>query len=172
MLFSHSVMSNFWNPTDCSPPGSSVHRTPQARVLEWVAIAFSRGSSWPGIKPTSPALTGGFFTTGPPGKTRERIVELKLRPDKPSVGKWKNKSHSDPLIQKHKGLGKPIRSGKACMWKNDFPNLKLKAMKKHCRLKEVMWRQFLWIMAVWKCIKHLIHEAGQNENNFKKLLEW
>ena len=27
---------------DCSPPGSSVHRTLQARVLEWVAIAFSK----------------------------------------------------------------------------------------------------------------------------------
>ena len=32
----------------------------------------------PGIKPASPALTGGFFTTAPPGKTTERIVELKL----------------------------------------------------------------------------------------------
>ena len=32
---------------DCSPPGSSVHRILQARVLEWVAISFSRGSSWP-----------------------------------------------------------------------------------------------------------------------------
>ena len=29
------------DPTDCSPPGSSVHRIFQARVLEWVAIAFS-----------------------------------------------------------------------------------------------------------------------------------
>ena len=32
---------------DCSPPGSSVHVTSQARVLEWVAISFSRGSSQP-----------------------------------------------------------------------------------------------------------------------------
>ena len=32
---------------ECSPPGSSVHRIFQARVLEWVAISFSRGSSWP-----------------------------------------------------------------------------------------------------------------------------
>ena len=30
---------------DCSPPGSSVHGIPQARILEWVAISFSRGSS-------------------------------------------------------------------------------------------------------------------------------
>ena len=33
------------NPMDCSPPGSSVHGVLQARVLEWVAISFSRGSS-------------------------------------------------------------------------------------------------------------------------------
>ena len=30
-----------WDPTDCSPPGSSVHGIFQARVLEWGAIAFS-----------------------------------------------------------------------------------------------------------------------------------
>ena len=33
------------DPVDCSPPGSSVHEILQARVLEWVAISFSRGSS-------------------------------------------------------------------------------------------------------------------------------
>ena len=33
------------NPMDCSPPGSSVHGISQARILEWVAISFSRGSS-------------------------------------------------------------------------------------------------------------------------------
>ena len=36
-----------WDPTDYSPPGSSVHRILQARILEWVAIPFSRGSSHP-----------------------------------------------------------------------------------------------------------------------------
>ena len=59
---------------DCSPPGSSVHGILQARILEWVAISFSRGSSGPGIKPTSltsPALAGRFFTTVPPGKPAE-----------------------------------------------------------------------------------------------------
>ena len=32
----------------CSPPGSSVHGISQARILEWIATSFSRGSSWPG----------------------------------------------------------------------------------------------------------------------------
>ena len=35
------------DPMDCSLPGSSCHGILQARVLEWVAIPFSRGSSWP-----------------------------------------------------------------------------------------------------------------------------
>ena len=53
------------NPMNCSPQDSSVHGISQARILEWVAISFSRGSLWP-IKPTSiasPSLTAGFFTT-------------------------------------------------------------------------------------------------------------
>ena len=41
------VMSNSPQPLDCSPPGSSVHGVFQARILEWVAISFSRGSSRP-----------------------------------------------------------------------------------------------------------------------------
>ena len=36
-----------WDPMGCSPPGSSVHGISQARTLEWVAISFSRVSSWP-----------------------------------------------------------------------------------------------------------------------------
>ena len=35
------------DPMDYSPPGSSIHGILQARILEWVAISFSRGSSWP-----------------------------------------------------------------------------------------------------------------------------
>ena len=37
----------FRNPMDCNPPGSSVHGIFQARILEWVAFSFSRGSSQP-----------------------------------------------------------------------------------------------------------------------------
>ena len=44
------------NPVDCSLPGSSVHGIFQARVLEWVAISFSKESSQPGIELTSPVF--------------------------------------------------------------------------------------------------------------------
>ena len=56
------------DPLNCSPPGSSVHGIILTRILEWVVISFSRGSSQPGTELESPALAGGFFTAGPPGK--------------------------------------------------------------------------------------------------------
>ena len=40
-----SLCLTLCDPTDCSPPGSSVHGISSARKLEWVAISFSRGSS-------------------------------------------------------------------------------------------------------------------------------
>ena len=46
LLVSQSCLT-LCNPMDCSPPGSSVHRILQARILEWVVIPFSRKSSWP-----------------------------------------------------------------------------------------------------------------------------
>ena len=42
-----SVTSASRNPTDCNPPGPSIHETFQARTPQWVAVSFSRGSSWP-----------------------------------------------------------------------------------------------------------------------------
>ena len=49
------------NPIDCSPPSSSVYGILQARVLEQVAISFSRDLPNLGIKPGSPALQVDFF---------------------------------------------------------------------------------------------------------------
>ena len=50
------------DPMDCSLWGSSIHGIFQARLLEWVAISFSRGSSWPGSVPGSPTLQAVAFT--------------------------------------------------------------------------------------------------------------
>ena len=62
------------NPMDCSPPGFSVHGT--ARILEWVAIFYSRGifltqESNPSL--LSPPIAGGFITTVPEGKSLENL---------------------------------------------------------------------------------------------------
>ena len=52
-------------PVDCSPPGFSVHGIVQARILEWVAISSSRGSSQPADRThvsCSSCIAGRFFT--------------------------------------------------------------------------------------------------------------
>ena len=60
------------NPVDCSPPGSSVHGILQARMLERLAVAFSRGSSWPRDRTQVSCNAGGFFTAW---ATREAKVQ-------------------------------------------------------------------------------------------------
>ena len=64
-----------WDPMDCSLPGSSVHGIFQARVLEWVAIPFSRGSS--GMckcLPRSCIYSGWIFGSGNIGLKKTNIL--------------------------------------------------------------------------------------------------
>ena len=66
---------------DWSLPGSSVHGILQARILEWVVVPFSRGSSNPGIEPRSPALQVDSSPSEPPGKPKNTGVgSLSLSP--------------------------------------------------------------------------------------------
>ena len=58
------------NPMDCSPPGSTVHGILQARILERVAIIFSRGSS----QPRSPALQVDSSPAEPQGEPKNTEV--------------------------------------------------------------------------------------------------
>ena len=58
------------NRVDWSPPGSSVYGTLQARILEWVAISFSRATFQPRDRTCVSCLAGGFFTIESPGKPR------------------------------------------------------------------------------------------------------
>ena len=57
------------DPMDYNPSGSSVHGILPARILEWVATSFSRGSSQPRDWTQVSYLAGGFFTAEPPGKS-------------------------------------------------------------------------------------------------------
>ena len=50
------------HPMDCNPPGSSIHGSLQARVLEWVAIFLSRESSWPRDRTWVSRIVGRRFT--------------------------------------------------------------------------------------------------------------
>ena len=61
------------DPVDCSPPGSSVHGILQARILEWVAISFSRGSSRPRDRTQVSGIAGRSLTSEPPGKPKIQL---------------------------------------------------------------------------------------------------
>ena len=65
------------DPRDCSPPGSTVHGIFLARILDWVAMPSSRGSSPPRIKPVS-CTAGGLFTPEPPGKPQMPLASANL----------------------------------------------------------------------------------------------
>ena len=78
----------FCDPMNCSPPGSSVHGILEARILEWVAMPFSRGSSWPtgdpGLTRVS-CVAGRFFTVWAlrealKWKQKGSITNIKLYP--------------------------------------------------------------------------------------------
>ena len=65
VLTSLQLCPTLCDPMDCSPPGSSVHRTLQARILGWVAMpSSSRGSSRPSSRTRISCVSctaGGFF---------------------------------------------------------------------------------------------------------------
>ena len=68
-------------PTLCDPmnpstSGSSVYGILQARILEWVAIPFSRGSSQPRDRTLVSRITGRFFTVWATGKSLPRLLSL------------------------------------------------------------------------------------------------
>ena len=66
ILFLNKVKVVQWcltlcDPINCSLPGSSVHRIRQVRILEWVAVAFSRGPSQPRDRTQVSCIAGRFF---------------------------------------------------------------------------------------------------------------
>ena len=67
------------DPVDCSPLGSSVRGILKVRILEWVAIYFSRGSSQPRDRTQVSYLASGFFTAEPPGKHWKSFENNKIR---------------------------------------------------------------------------------------------
>ena len=65
------------DPIDCSPPSSFVRGVLQARILEWVAMPFSRGSSWLRDRTRVSCIAGRFFTADPPGKPKDFIPHVR-----------------------------------------------------------------------------------------------
>ena len=89
-----SLLSRVWlfyDTMDCSLPGSSVHETSRARILEWAAISFPRGSSWPRDQTRDSCLLGIFFTPEPPKKPLLLFYWVMLSPN--SSIKWPEKQN-------------------------------------------------------------------------------
>ena len=74
------------DPLDCSLPGSSDHGILQARILEWVAMLSSRGSSWPRDRTRVSHIADRFFTVW---ITREASCPKPSSP-LPRPGPWKS----------------------------------------------------------------------------------
>ena len=75
-------MSDSRDPKDCSLPGSSVHGTSQARILEWVAFPSPGDLSNLGNEPGSPALKVNSLPTEPSGSDRDlmNVIAFKKYP--------------------------------------------------------------------------------------------
>ena len=61
-------------PTLCDPMDYTIHGILQAKILEWVAFPFSRGSPEPEIEPRSPTLQTDSLPTEPQGKPKDTGV--------------------------------------------------------------------------------------------------
>ena len=82
------------DPMDCGPPGSAVHRILQARILEWVAIPFSRDLLNPGIELRFPALQAESLPSEPPGRPYgpmdvDNLISISSAFSKASLYIWK-----------------------------------------------------------------------------------
>ena len=100
----------FCDPMNCSSPGSSVHGISQARILECVAISFSKGSSWPRDWTHVSHMVGRFFTTEPLGKPKTIYLtqanQKPMNPPSKEILKW--------TITKPSGKGSLIQSFLGC----------------------------------------------------------
>ena len=77
------------DPTDCSPPRSSVHGTSQARILEWVAISSSRGSSQTKHRNCISCIAGGLYLLSHQEITRQHLLKKAFqRAESGYLGHW------------------------------------------------------------------------------------
>ena len=64
--------------TLCDPMDCIVHGLLQARILEWVAVPFSRGSSQPRDRIRSPTMQADSLSSEPPGKPRKKKKKTQI----------------------------------------------------------------------------------------------
>ena len=110
--WSHSVLSDSFDPMDCSLSGSSVHGFFRARVLEWTAVSFSRRSSLPRNRTRVSLIAGRRFTVWATREAPENISETN--------GLWENKGQGN-LSQ--------LEASWEAFWSTYYLKMSLKAAK-------------------------------------------
>ena len=149
------------NPMNCSLPGSSVHGIFQARILEWVAISFSRGSSQPRDRTLVFCVVGRRFTIW---DTREAPLHSKgdCKQDEKTtlrVGEniWKQSNWQINLQN--------IQTVHAVQYqKSKQPNLKIGGRPKQTFLQgrhpdghSTVLPQLTLVMNMWVCLNYFLH---------------
>ena len=113
----------FATPWTVTLPGSFVHGLLQAKILEWVVVPFSRGSSQPRKQIQAFRIAGGFFTVWGPGKAHEGIADVEnqiqhaslfLKAQLLSSKRWSAKKSS----QKGGGGGEELNRDQKCIHKS------------------------------------------------------
>ena len=164
---------------DCSLPGSSVHEILQARILEWIAISFSRGSSWPRNRTRGSCIAGRFFTNwaaaaakslqscptlcdpidgSPPGSPVPGILQARILEwaaiSFSNAWKWKGKVKS---LSRVRLLATPWTAAYQALLSMDFPG-KSTGVGCHCLLGGTFcvfgkWKQYIMTADISDCLK-------------------
>ena len=137
-----------WDPMDCSPLGFCVHELFQARILEWVAISFSRGSSQPRDWTRVSCTAGRFCTDWATRKALPlwllEILKCYLWLECISTGRcWAR----EPLQGNRKGISQSFTP-----WSTKTLRVKFKAFEIWCLLCDRGFLvQTLWIYSISFC---------------------
>ena len=123
------------DPVDCSPPGSSVHGILQERILEWVVIPFSRGSSWLKDQTWVSCTASRFFTIW-----TTRKAEIRAKVEKSQNGGLFYKFPSLCILScSHRGLGFSL----LCFWEPQILNpffMSSQSLLKNFYLVSCFWK--------------------------------
>ena len=106
------------NPMDYSPPGSSVHGILQARILKWVAIPFSRGSSQPKDQIRVSCNSGRFFTISATRETQNESDSCSLNTNK-QLSRSECRNLEVPERENRKTMSEIIMK---IIWEDSFQN--------------------------------------------------
>ena len=134
-----------WEPMDCSLPESSVYGILQARIMEWVAIHFYRGSSWPTDRTQVSCIAGIFFTVWATREAPRWQKGMLLREfawfEKTFIYPHSSDTNILCWVQKRETLRQPC-SQLAVHWLSRKGNLAFTSVKLMCILVKLLsWTQ-------------------------------